>query len=68
MASLMLLWALGVDDETLDPVVEMVLVQNVDEEMTTVVNDLASGFSWLCLPLREEEVGLDGRGASGGHD
>jgi hypothetical protein len=32
----------------LDLVVEMVLAQNVDEEMTAAVNYLASGFSSRC--------------------
>src|SRR5271155_5239728 len=41
-ANLMLLRAHGVDDEVLDLVVEMVLAQNVDEEMTAAVNYLAS--------------------------
>jgi len=54
VANLMLLRALGVDDEALDLVVTMVLAQNVDEEMTAAVNYLASGFLLALLTLREE--------------
>ncbi len=53
-ANLMLLRSLGVDEESLDLVVAMVLVQNVDEEMTAAVNYLASGFLLALLTLREE--------------
>jgi hypothetical protein len=53
-ANLMLLRALGVDEEVLDLVVEMVLAQNVDEEMAAAVNYLASGFLLALLTLREE--------------
>jgi hypothetical protein len=53
-ANLMLLRAHGVDDEVLDLVVEMVLMQNVDEEMTAAVNYLASGFLLALLTLRQE--------------
>lgn len=53
-ANLMLLRAHGVDDEVLDLVVEMVLAQNVDEEMTAAVNYLASGFLLALLTLRQE--------------
>jgi hypothetical protein len=54
VANLMLLRALGVDEEALDLVVQMVLAQNVDEEMTTAINYLASGFLLALLTLREE--------------
>jgi hypothetical protein len=54
VANLILLRALGVDDEALDLVVTMVLAQNVDEEMTAAVNYLASGFLLALLALREE--------------
>ncbi len=54
VANLMLLRALGVDEETLDLVVAMVLAQNVDEEMTAAINYLASGFLLALLTLREE--------------
>jgi hypothetical protein len=53
-ANLVLLRAHGVDDEVLDLVVEMVLSQNVDEEMTAAVNYLASGFLLALLTLEEE--------------
>jgi hypothetical protein len=52
--NLMLLRAHGVDDEVLDLVVEMVLAQNVDEEMTSAVNYLASGFLLALLTLEQE--------------
>jgi hypothetical protein len=55
-ANLVLLRAHGVDDEVLDLVVEMVLSQNVDEEMTAAVNYLASGFLLALLTLREERA------------
>ncbi len=42
------------DDEVLDLVVEMVLAQNVDEEMTAAVNYLASGFLLALLTFQEE--------------
>lgn len=54
VANLMLLRALGVDEEALDLVVAMVLAQNVDEEMTAAINYLASGFLLALLTLREE--------------
>src|ERR1700733_7389091 len=54
VANLILLRALGVDDEALDLVVTMVLAQNVDEEMTAAINYLASGFLLALLTLREE--------------
>jgi hypothetical protein len=54
VANLMLLRALGVDDEALDLVATMVLAQNVDEEMTAAINYLASGFLLALLALREE--------------
>jgi hypothetical protein len=54
VANLMLLRALGVDEEALDLVVTMVLAQNVDEEMTAAINYLASGFLLALLTLREE--------------
>jgi hypothetical protein len=56
VANLMLLRAHGVDDEVLDMVVEMVLAQNVDEEMTAAVNYLASGFLLALLTLQEEKA------------
>ena len=55
-ANLVLLRAHGVDDEVLDLVVEMVLSQNVDEEMTAAVNYLASGFLLALLTLQEESA------------
>jgi hypothetical protein len=55
-ANLVLLRAHGVDDEILDLVVEMTLSQNVDEEMTTAVNYLASGFLLALLTLQEERT------------
>ena len=55
-ANLVLLRAHGVDDEVLDLVVEMVLSQNVDEEMTAAVNYLASGFLLALLTLQEEST------------
>ena len=42
------------DDEVLDLVVEMVLSQNVDEEMTAAVNYLASGFLLALLTFEQE--------------
>jgi hypothetical protein len=54
VANLMLLRALGVDEEALNLVVEMVLAQNVDEEMTAAINYLASGFLLALLTFREE--------------
>jgi hypothetical protein len=54
VANLVLLRALGVDEEALDLVVQMVLAQNVDEEMTAAVNYLVSGFLLALLTLREE--------------
>jgi hypothetical protein len=54
VSNLMLLRALGVDDEALDLVVTMVLAQNVEEEMTAAVNYLASGFLLALLTLQEE--------------
>jgi hypothetical protein len=54
VANLMLLRALGVDDEALDLVMQMVLAHNVDEEMTTAINYLASGFLLALLTFREE--------------
>lgn len=54
VANLMLLRALGVDEEALDLVVALVLAQNVDEEMTAAINYLASGFLLALLTLREE--------------
>jgi len=56
VANLMLLRAHGVDDEVLDLVVEMVLAQNVDEEMTSAVNYLAAGFLLALLTLQQEAV------------
>jgi hypothetical protein len=56
VANLVLLRAHGVDDEVLDLVVEMVLAQNVDEEMTAAVNYLAAGFLLALLTLKEERV------------
>jgi hypothetical protein len=55
-ANLVLLRAHGVDDEVLDLVVEMVLAQNIDEEMTSAVNYLASGFLLALLTLQLEAV------------
>jgi hypothetical protein len=55
-ANLMLLRAQGVADEVLDLVVEMVLAQNIDEEMTAAVNYLASGFLLALLTLQEERA------------
>ena len=55
-ANLVLLRAHGVEDEVLDLVVEMVLAQNVDEEMTAAVNYLASGFLLALLTLKEERA------------
>lgn len=52
--NLMLLRALGVDEEALDLVVQMVLAQNVDEEMAAAVNYLASGFLLALLTFREQ--------------
>jgi hypothetical protein len=54
VANLMLLRRLGVEDEALDLVVEMVLAQNVDEEMTAAVNYLASGFLLALLTFEQE--------------
>lgn len=54
VANLMLLRGLGVEEEALDLVVEMVLAQNVDEEMTAAVNYLASGFLLALLTFEEE--------------
>lgn len=54
--NLSLLRTLGVDDETLDLVVEMAFAQNLDEEMTAAINYLASGFLLALLTLREEGV------------
>jgi hypothetical protein len=54
VANLMVLRGLGVDEEVLDLVVEMVLVQNVDEEMTAAINCLASGFLLALLTFQEE--------------
>lgn len=54
VANLMLLRGLGVEEEVLDLVVEMVLAQNVDEEMTAAVNYLASGFLLALLTFEEE--------------
>jgi hypothetical protein len=54
-ANLVLLRAHGVEDEVLDLVVEMVLAQNVDEEMTAAVNYLASGFLLALLTLKEAD-------------
>jgi hypothetical protein len=56
VANLVLLRAYGVDDETLDLVVEMALAQNLDEETTAALNYLASGFLLALLALREEGV------------
>ncbi len=56
IANLVLLRAHGVDDEVLDLVVEMVLAQNVDEEMTTALNYLASGFLLALLTFQEERA------------
>jgi uncharacterized membrane protein len=53
VANLMLLRGLGVE-EVLDLVVEMVLAQDVDEEMTAAVNYLASGFLLALLTFEEE--------------
>lgn len=58
-ANLVLLRANGVDDEVLDLVVEMVLAQNVDEEMTAAINYLASGFLLALLTFREERSSCD---------
>jgi len=54
VANLMLLRGLDVEEEALDLVVEMVLAQNVDEEMTAAVNYLASGFLLALLTFEEE--------------
>jgi hypothetical protein len=54
-ANLVLLRAHGVDNEVLDLVVEMVLAQNVDEEMTAALNYLASGFLLALLTLQEAD-------------
>ncbi len=56
VANLVVLRRLGVEDEALDLVVEMVLAQNIDEEMTAAVNYLASGFLLALLTLEEERV------------
>lgn len=56
VANLMLLRGLGVEEEALDLVVEMVLSQNVDEEMTAAVNYLASGFLLALLTFEEERA------------
>jgi hypothetical protein len=53
-ANLVLLRNHGVDDEILDLVVEMVLAQGVDEQMTAAVNYLASGFLLALLAMKEE--------------
>ena len=63
-ANLVLLRAHGVDDEVLDLVVEMVLAQNVDEEMTAAVNYLASGFLLALLTLEEEVSNTANAGSS----
>jgi hypothetical protein len=55
-ANLTLLRAHGVEDEVLDLVVELVLAQNVDEEMTAALNYLASGFLLALLTLQNERV------------
>jgi hypothetical protein len=54
LGNLMVLRRLGVDEEALDLVVEMVLAQDVDEEMTAAINYLASGFLLALLTFREE--------------
>ena len=54
-ANLVLLRTHGVADEVLDLVVEMVLAQNVDEEMTAAINYLASGFLLALLTLQQDE-------------
>lgn len=53
-ANLVVLRGLGVEEEVLDLVVEMVLAQNVDEEMTAAVNYLASGFLLALLTFEQE--------------
>ncbi len=53
-ANLVVLRAHGVDQEVLDLVVEMVLAQNVDEELTAALNYLASGFLLALLTFQEE--------------
>lgn len=50
-ANLVLLRRHGVDDEILDMVVEMVLSQDMDEELTAEINYLASGFLLALLAL-----------------
>ncbi len=62
-ANLMLLRALGVAEDALDLVIELVLAQNVDEEMTAAINYLASGFLLALLTLREEEIETQAVGA-----
>ncbi len=54
VANLVVLRGLGVEEEVLDLVVEMVLTQNVDEEMTAAVNYLASGFLLALLTFEQE--------------
>jgi hypothetical protein len=54
VANLVVLRGLGVEEEVLDLVVEMVLAQNVDEEMTAAVNYLASGFLLALLTFEQE--------------
>jgi hypothetical protein len=55
-ANLALLRAHGVEDEVLDLVIELVLAQNVDEEMTAALNYLASGFLLALLTLQNERI------------
>ena len=55
VANLVVLRGLGVEEEVLDLVVEMVLAQNVDEEMTAAVNYLASGFLLALLTFEQEQ-------------
>jgi hypothetical protein len=66
-ANLMHLRTLGVDEEMLDLVVEMVLAQNVDEEMTAAINYLASGFLLALLTFREEAARAPRRSLAGPH-
>jgi hypothetical protein len=53
-ANLVLLRSHGVDDEVLDLVVEMVLAQDIDDEMTAAVNYLVSGFLLALLTIQQE--------------
>ena len=60
-ANLLLLRDHGVDDDVLDLVVEMVFAHNLDEEMTTAVNYLASGFLLALMTFEEEGAHCSGK-------